>query len=185
MTTNKNTPKVGIAHIITHKPTGKKTICVSRKQTAVRLQEIAKGLGQSDITYIDENLIPLIVSGRLSFKDDDVMSTLMIEIQEEATVDQFVASVMEYHKITLATPTTGTDSADRTNLTDHSNSTDNAEVTDSTDSTEFLMARDSTCIHLKPPKQQEGDEWVWDSVSTGSSKRRISDEEFDRLFSEE
>lgn len=185
MTTSKSTPKVGIAHIITHKPTGNKTICVSRKQTAVRLQQIAKGLGQSDVTYIDENLIPLIASGRLKFDADDVMSSLSIEIQDERTVNQFVAAVMEYHKITLAAPTENTDSTDGSNLTEDSDSTDSTEIPDSTDSSEFLMAPDSTCIHLKTSEQQERDEWIWDSGSPRDSKRRITDEEFDRLFFEE
>jgi hypothetical protein len=178
MTTSKASPNIAIAHIITHKPTGRKTICVSRKQTAVRLQQIAKGLGQTDIKYINEDLIPLIASGRLHFRDDDVMSTLSIEIQDEDTVEQFVASVIDHHQLVVAAPTDSTDSSNDPTFPDNADSTDNAN---STEGTEFLMAPDSTCLHLKPPEQESDDEWLWDD--SGSS--RSAEKTFDQLFDED
>lgn len=182
MSSSKVTPNVGIAHIITHVPTGMKTICVSRKQTAVRLQQIAKGLGQADITYIDEKLIPLIASGRLTFKADDVMSTLKVEIQEEATVDQFISSVIDYHKLDVAAPTNCTKPTDETNLADDSEAT---ESTDFSDTTKLLSATDSTCVHLKSPEREAED--AWDRNGSGLLKygeRRTTDDDFDRLFDE-
>lgn len=176
MTTSKASPNIAIAHIITHKPTGRKTICVSRKQTAVRLQQIAKGLGQTDITYFDEKVIPLIASGRLNFRDDDVMSTLSIEIQDEDTVEQFVASVIDHHQLALAAPTNTTDTADKPTLTEK---TDSSDSTNCTEITELLMAPDSTCLHLKPLEAESDDDWLWDDSGSSRSAEKTFDELFD------
>lgn len=108
----KKSSTVSIAHTITHIPTGTKVICVSRKQTATRLQQIAQGLGQDEVSFINEDLIPLLASGLLKFDETNILSMLKIEIQDEQSIDAFVKGVIAHHLPDYSTDTDITDDTD-------------------------------------------------------------------------